>query len=1506
MTSPFLDVPTVSNTPTWDYTAEKMDRVLSDATTVDVSSAERSPVSPGKSELMDHILKYTEQFPLLLADESRQLEEQCRHLREDIEQLKTRLEKETRVVEGLKKLLAVQKNNHEVTWKTQTEIDLYENRILSYNKEISDKSYQLASAEREIQQHYLAVLRQQVVWQQDWAHRMYTAAQVTPSAVGKKAGHSSPAGTDDKLSPLATSVFPSPEIPKRAEPSSTKEEGGSPAGLNSVHQRTRVLQNRVQQLALELYQAQDELMNQQCNFKKLQRERDTMCRHIKALQQGLDTIYLYAQEPYTIPPEDIAYRETLDRLFNTRDRSSVLTAASGVPSRPISSIESNRSTPVSKCAIAQPLLNVSPNDIDTTIEDPQQFYTTSRQFLLRLYDAVTKCRNDVNDVEARLKSKVQYIKILRKFVDLHNLDVPGPPTQQQVARFSVMSAQSRTSIEEEIARDTHLFEWFSKRSTTGRPSRVADTSAARTTAAPQETTAAVPLTPKTSRPSMVASEAPIRIPEPTNDSPRTSSTFRQLRRQLSTVLRSNSPSEPRKPSERSLRKKSSASTSTNGGGGSWLFRQRSILSLSSHNSESQTNGPTGSQPSRAHKRHTMTSLVDQDSRSVRRIPSSSAASHHRGEGAQVEAKERDFMVRGLAQNQSMVNSATASAQASARITFHDVPPEEPNPGVTPLQAHPDFQAYDQHLAQRITQLENAVYERDTVISELSTQVHDLTLNLDHIQNRHLKVVRPIKTLFYQLPVFSSDTSFIPPRAVSEWVDQEQALQRENVTKYLEGPAILDSVATAANTASNSRTSLQRLSSSRHTSVEYGPVISSPRPAVDAHVHTTTTVGHRTSTTLTLSTVTTWNPAAVRAGTRQYLAPNDEVDQTVNMEQATMTTSKILDLTQLVLPDQLPRCMFSFAEFVERIDTMIRENGSLRNRLYQLEQVRKELDQVQDQLYRDREVLLIQREQLYEERDSLWQEKRTLLEKVAELESKVGDQRGEINGSGAVLEDDDDDGDRVEDMVTATEGSVGRTDQDSMMEDSSRSSMDYEHSAKKSSELQPEEETNEPEILPVELVVSPQVENDNDNDTFPVVDVSTPDVEPAQAVVANTLTASFVVEDDEEREPASIVRPPSVEVNVDTTGYVKPVVMDVSSSMFRRSSLPRDSRYLNLEEPVRRSPVRSSTVGTRKRSSTITPFLSFDQESRALRSSRSHKRPLYFAGTPQPFTRLGNTGHPTGLHLAPKVIHVDPVETSSNISTTDYSKPSSLSNSRGTLLERVGEIRYSEERLPEPPCSLKVDQPVHANRPISVCFGVQPSSPFAPLSALPFQRESTTLSPRHRNQGQGGKSNAARRYSDSCLFSSQQVSTVVRAARTGDATVIVYPRWAVVDSYQEDSTEPCVTSTESPHSEELEGKKVEEQQVPRGSSPTPSNRLPSTLLTTKLSIPESITSACMTPSELPLPIGNPPVGSGDLLQELVSQNELIQEWHHRLEEEARRLEDALRMMELEDCQEYENE
>ncbi|KAJ1962436.1 hypothetical protein IWQ62_003528 [Dispira parvispora] len=1007
---------------------------------------------------------------------------------------------------------------------------------------------------------------------------------------------------------------------------------------------------------------------------------------------------------------------------------------------------------------------------------------------------------------------------------------------------------------------------------------------------------------------MVASETQIKLPEPTNDSPRTSSTFRQLRRQLSTVLRSNSPSEPRKPSERSLRKKSSASTSTNGGGGGWLFRQRSILSLSSHNSESQTNGQAGSQPSRIHKRHTMTSLVDQDNRSLRRIPSSSAASHHRGEGARVEVRDRDSMARGLAQNQSIVNSAAASAQASARITFHDVSPEESIPVATPLQAHPEFQAYDQRLTQRITQLENAIYERDTVISELSTQVHDLTLNLDHIQNRHLKVVRPIKTLFYQLPVFSPDTSFIPPRAVTEWVDQEQASQRENVTRYLEGPSLLNSMGTAATTASNSRASLQLLSNSRHSSVEYNPVISSPRPAVDAHVHTTTTVGHRTSTTLTLSTVTTWNPAAIRAGNCQYLGPNDEVHQTVNMEQATMTTSKILDLNQLVLPDQLPRCMFSFAEFVERIDTMIRENSSLRNRLYQLEQVRKELDQVQDQLYRDREVLLIQREQLYEERDSLWQEKRTLLEKVAELESTTGSQCGKVSDSGVALEeDDDDDGERMEDMVTATEGSVGRTDQDSLTGDSSRSSVDYERPVKLSPKFQPEEVAGESEILRIDSVDGPPGEECKD-DTDSGADMSNPDVEPAHGAVSNTSTAALVAED--EGKPPGVVRPPSVVVSVGTTEHVKPVVMDVSSSMFRRMSLQRRNRLLHLEEPAPRSPVRPAGLCTRKRSSTITPFLSFDQESRALCPSLSHKRPLRFSGTLQPFTRLSNTGRPTGLPLTPKVIHLDPVETSNNISTMNYTKPSSLSNHRGVFLERVGETHNGQEPLPELPSSLEVDQPVHSTRPISVCFGTQSMSSFAPLSsALPPQGESTALPSRDHKQDCQGKPRASRRYSDSCLFSSQKASTVVRAARTGDASVIVYPRWAVVDSYQEDSTEPGATSSEALHSEkeeEEDEKKVEEQSVFCGSSPKPSDQLASTLLTTKLSIPESITSACMTPSELPLPIGNPPVGSSDLLQELVSQNELIQEWHHRLEEEARRLEDALRMMELEDYQEYENE
>ncbi|RKP38271.1 hypothetical protein BJ085DRAFT_32299 [Dimargaris cristalligena] len=929
-------------------------------------SASPAPFAPAQQELVEHILNATQTYPLLPASEGQALETQCHTLQADIAGLSARVEKEVRMGEGLRKLLKTQEDDPNASWKTQNEIALCENRILSLNKEIHDKSYLRLTFENELHHHYLAAFRNQLIWHRDLAQSTYgwTTPMVLDSGRSTVADNSPLASVDPhpSLSTLPVLSAKGTTVPlsaataaDRPPPSDTP---AKPVESPETTQRVRLLQGRIQQLAIELYQAQDELVTQQSNNKRVSMERNQLLRQVRALQLGLDTIFLYTQEPYSVASEDIDLRESLDQLFAEHDRSSFITATSAAddpsPSNRQSLVGSNWSPAASKRLSH---LNTLPNDTEATLGDPQQLKLTSRQFTLRLYDAFTKCRNDVCDANAQLKSKVQYLKILRKFVDLHDIDAPPPHlVGRPDARYSFPSSQTQTSMDEEMARDSHLFEWFNKhnqRRLTSNPNPQRHTiNGSRALGMLGE--GEIARSPHPAAGPLPSEPIPAATPDKEARPP---STFKQLRRQLSTVLRAS-----QSPSKSTERKKST---------GGW-FRPKSILRPEAEHTMSQTSPLMRNQSPTINKRHTVASTDHEPLFSpAGTIRNSSSDQHIRQWIAPPDTMAESFGPLPPSENHS--------------IRHRIAPPPAPQ-FLAPLQTHPDFAGYESHITQRLGNLENAIYERDTVISELTGQLRELTLNLDHIQSRHLKVVRPIKNVFYQLPIFAPQTTFIPPRALAEWIEQEQHKQQAAVLKYIEGPpAPAPSTPVSKQSLPPSRTSLQFLNRSHRNSVEQtGAVIGNPVPVIPSNLHTTTTITNRTTSTLTLTTTTTWDPSTVTHPS----APRRTSSAQWPTELSTMTTDKVIDLTQAILPDQLPRYMFNFAEFLERIDTLIQENAGLHSQVYHLELVRVELDQVREQLYNDRENLVIEREQLYHDREVLWEEKQTLLTDRARLAEQV--------------------------------------------------------------------------------------------------------------------------------------------------------------------------------------------------------------------------------------------------------------------------------------------------------------------------------------------------------------------------------------------------------------------------------------------------------------------------------------------------------------------------------------
>ncbi|KAJ1975705.1 hypothetical protein H4R34_004239 [Dimargaris verticillata] len=929
--------------------------------------------SPPLLEQVSHVLKATNDCAALSAEEAQSTELQCQQLKADLDALSLRLEKETRTVDGLRKLRKTQEENPELTWKTQHEIDLCENRILSFNKEMSDKSHDLLVLTRKVERHYLAVLRQQV----HWYRGLSQGTNLWPEELSMLA--STAASTPATKEPIrAAELDGAPVAPDTpTEPKGSK----SPVMGSDTDTQHRMLQTRLQQLAIQLYQTQEQLVQHESRSQRVRAERNLLQRHVKALHQCLDAVFLYSQEPYSVTAPDAGYRDTINRVLDDRDRSSYLTADSGIGSdnsKTLSPAGSDWGTPGLKRASRASAV-VSPEPENVT-DDLAQLHTTSRQFMLRLYDAMTKCRNDVADREAQVKSSAQYLKVLRTIVDFQEADVPSPSAVSPIPSTS-QPGPPPTSMEEEIARDTHLFEWFSKyaQAPPTRRSRPTSRSSANQRQAPSA-----------SRHVVISSENNHPPPKPAPETPaspsiksarythyqengtqakaRHGSTFKELRRQLSTVLR------PSMSSDLSEHRTSKPVEAKKPLGGGWLFRQRSILSMSSQ----QSNKGEG-RKQRLEKRHTVESF-DQHSPQVCALRDRKDPPLHLTSPATESASKLEVPPH---QTQESTTSSVLPEDATAQPTASSM-----NETTKTL------------LTNRISQLENAVFERDTVIKELSAQVHDLTLNLDHMQNSHLKVVRPIKSLFYQLPVFLPETPFIPPRAVTEWVEAEQQRQRQIVANHLESSMGSESDMSP----SGGRLSLSQTIRSYRSSMDRGPVISAPTPDASANVQSLTKAAHVDTRTLVLTTTTTWNPA-VRPCLDRIAASIPGAVINTHHDPPSVVVEKVMDLTQVILPDQLPRAIFSFAEFVERIHKLVQENAMLRSRSYHLEQVRYELDQSLDQLYQDREHLVIQREQLLQERDQWLHEKVDLLERCASPASPVVHDEAAVSQPSSPVVDD---------------------------------------------------------------------------------------------------------------------------------------------------------------------------------------------------------------------------------------------------------------------------------------------------------------------------------------------------------------------------------------------------------------------------------------------------------------------------------------------------------------------
>ncbi|KAJ1977279.1 hypothetical protein H4R35_002371, partial [Dimargaris xerosporica] len=943
-----LSTPTL---PQKSHRRATYDKLFGTPTTITGVSA--SPLS----EQVSHVLKTISDCAALSAEEAQNTELQCQQLKAGLEALALRLEKETRTVDGLRKLLKTQEGNPELTRKTQHEIDLCENRILSFNKEMSDKSHELLVTTRKVERHYLAVLRQQVHWYRGlsqgtnlWSEELSVLASTAASTPATK-------------EPMRAAELDG--IPDGPEMSVEPEGSKSPVMVPDADTQHRMLQAHVQQLAIQLYRTQEQLVQQDSRNQRVRAERNLLQRHVKALHQCLDAVFLYSQEPYSATAPDAGYRDTISRVLDDRDRSSYLTADSGIGSdhsKTLSPAESDWGTPGLK-RVSQASAKLS-SEPENGADELAQLHTTSRQFMLRLYDAMTKCRNDVADRDAQVKSSAQYLKVLRTIVDFQEVDVPSPSALSPIPSAS-QPGPPPTSMEEEIARDTHLFEWFSKyaQAAPARRSRPTSRSSANQRQAASTSRHAM-ISPDNNH--LASKPAPETPASPTIKSARYThyqengtqaksrhgSTFKELRRQLSTVLR------PSMSSDLSEHRSSKLAETKKSSGGGWLFRQRSILSMTSQQS-SKGEG----RKQRLEKRHTVESF-DQHSPEVRELRDCKDPASHVTSPAPESASR---LALPSPQPQESATSSVVPVAATAQ-------PADSSMNETTKTL----------LTNRISQLENAVFERDTVIKELSAQVHDLTLNLDHMQNSHLKVVRPIKSLFYQLPVFLPETPFIPPRAVTEWVEAEQQRQRQIVANHLESSMASES----DQPPSGGRLSLSQTIRSYRSSMDRGPVISAPTPDASANVQSLTKAAHVNPRTLVLTTTTTWNPS-VRPCLDRIAASIPGAVINPHQDPPTVVVEKVIDLTQAILPDQLPRAIFSFAEFVERIHKLVQENTMLRARAYNLEQVRYELDQSLDQLYQDREHLVIQREQLLHERDQWLHEKDDLLQRCASPVSPVG-------------------------------------------------------------------------------------------------------------------------------------------------------------------------------------------------------------------------------------------------------------------------------------------------------------------------------------------------------------------------------------------------------------------------------------------------------------------------------------------------------------------------------------
>ncbi|KAJ1915899.1 hypothetical protein IWQ60_008282 [Tieghemiomyces parasiticus] len=1458
----------------------------------DSSSHGRPPVSPAKGDLVSHVFRATEPLAVPAASETKRLEAQRYTLDTDITSLRDRIAKETRTVEGLRKLFKAQEANSDSTWQTQQEINLCENRLLSLNKEADDKGQQLLQVENEVQRHYLAVLRQQVAWHQDMAQSVYGW---TSQTLVESAEH--------------TPVANSPREPKVQSHTAT-EEGPPGDDLNdSGSPRVRQLQHRVQQLAVELFQTQEELSTTQAGAQRLRAERDGLLRHVQTLQRGLDLIFLYTQESYTVSSDEISYRDHLDQLFTVRDRASFMTVDSGMneTGRPLSFTGSNWSAGgghAQEARISQLIRH--PNDTDPTLEDPAQLTTTSRQFALRLYDSFTKCRNDVVEAHAQLKAKSQYFKILHKFVDLHDLDAaqPNGPSSNGT-RYSVPSARLRTSMEEEMARDTHLFEWFNRR-TPSRPSGVS---------VDPSRPSGPGVDPPSGTPTMGASTTA------TAPAPRQASAFKQLRRQISTVLRPGAntgngngaaPSSPARNSAKVDRKKP-------GGQGGWLFRQRSLLSMGSHS------GPSA-RPSM------------QDHHPMGQPGSGNSSKRHTVASTEMDAVQLGRAIRG--------STSEGQMRSGGRVTYGASGPHSGTAVLPPLHCHPDFTVYDSQMGQRVGQLENAIYERDTVISELSAQVHDLTLNLDHIQSRHLKVVRPIKSLFYQLPAFLPETTFVPPRALTEWIEREQESQRTAVMRYIEGPtATLEPVTnTSPPVVPAPRSSLQLLGRNNRASMEPPtPVIGHPTPVVDTTVQTTTVISNRTPTTLTLTTTSTWNPQAVRHPVRHG-----------GPEPTTMTTDRILDLDEILLPDQLPRFMFSFAEFVERIDTLIQENASLRNRVTRLELVRSELDQVREQLYQDRETLIVEREQLYADRERLWQERHDLLAERSRRLSTESSMSSAAVGAGPARP-------LLHRRASDTSVAYPASDAASMASSSARL-------------------TAVPGVGPRAILSRQESEVDSliDRTASPRDLVilerysqTSSSLSDGPNFSANSRGTLPLREDED--EDGSVVRPTSAVVAVRSTGSTKPVIMDITSPLLRRPSHPLSLALTPVSAPaVPVSPVESgstpvvakpttdppkpdtasepltsrnfpSTATGRKRSSTVTPFLNLEHESRhhigpaaAYHYSHSHLPaqtiPLSelraSISSETSLSPVGVSGSPRG---SPRIRRMP--STSTPYGSVRRRRPSAPPRFKTVSFAPVAEAgqttgmsRYPVGAMSLAPISLGHPESATnpASSPQSLSTVTSPALPPSATFGTPAEALASWSSPDPEPNGAPatiagtGKSShrsassipSARRFSDGCLLESRHLprspgqDTFALQQQRGFPGGIPLSRQVTTDSlaatfgYMGGGSRANSNPNSPHHRRQSSMRNSTTSPLPTSLSGYINSRRSSTaapLFTLSVSKPDLHTALDTDFYEGE----TPDFTTSSLLDRFADQDRIIRSWHSRLEKEARRLDQALRMMELED-------